>query len=321
MLNRLFVLPLLRALNLLAADTASRIGGSLGILVFHIGIRRRVASACVATALGLRGRTRRAVVRRSYASMGASFLELWSVGGVDGMERHLTFFAPNWQHQVLNRHPGCILLSPHLGNWDLGGNAIRRFLPRFIGYAKAQHNPQVDDLVNHQRLRAGIEVLFAEHGERATAVQALRALRLGVPLGLMADQGPGSREGEVAYFLGVPTYCHSGPGFFAKRAPAPIVPCMCLRLRAGRFAMFIGRPLFAGDYTQNQLVQAAMDLLGVMIARFPGQYFWQHRRFKNHLDLPARAVEPWRSGGLRLLAEPLRLLAAAEGGTHVSRSE
>jgi lauroyl/myristoyl acyltransferase len=320
MLNRLLVLPLLRVLNLLAADTASRVGGSLGLVVFHIGVRRRVASACVATALGLTGRTRRAVVKRSYASMGASFLELWSVGGVDGMENHLGFFAPHWQRQVLQRNPGCILLSPHLGNWDLGGNAIRRFLPRFIGYAKAQHNPQVDELVNQQRLRAGIEVLFAERGERATAVQALRALRNGVPLGLMADQGPGSREGEVAYFLGVPTYCHSGPGFFAKRAPAPIIPCMCLRVRAGRFAMFIGRPLFAGSASQSELVQVSMDLLAVMIARFPGQYFWQHRRFKNHLDLPPRPVEPWRSGDLRLLTEPLRLLGAP-GGAHVSGSE
>jgi lauroyl/myristoyl acyltransferase len=314
MLNRLVVLPLLRLLGRLAADTASRVGGSLGVATFHLGVRRRVASDCVATALGLRGPARRAVVRRSYASMGASFLELWTIGGVDGIENHLSSFAPCWQQLVLTRHPGCILLSPHLGNWDLGGHAVRRTLPRFIGYAKAQHNPEVDAAVNRQRQRAGIEVLFAERGDRTTAVQVLRALRGGVPVGLMADQGPGSREGVPAYFFGVPTYCHAGAGFFAKRAAAPIIPCMCLRLRAGAFAMFVGRPLPAASADEAGLNQAAMDLLAAMIGAVPGQYFWQHRRFKNRLDLPPRAVEPWRTRGLSLFADPLQALPAAPPG-------
>ncbi len=315
MLNRLVVLPLLRLLGRLAADTASRVGGSLGVAAFHLGVRRRVASDSVATALNLRGPARRAVVRRSYASMGASFLELWTIGGVDGIERHLGSFAPTWQDRVLTRHPGCVLLSPHLGNWDLGGHAIRRTLPRFIGYAKAQHNPEVDAAVNRQRERAGIEVLFAERGERTTAVQVLRALRAGVPVGLMADQGPGSREGVPAYFFGVPTYCHAGPGFFAKRAPVPIIPCMCVRRHAGEFSMFIGRPLDAAQADEASLNQAAMDLLAAMIRAVPGQYFWQHRRFKNRLALPARAVEPWRTRGLSLLNDPLQALPHADSGS------
>jgi KDO2-lipid IV(A) lauroyltransferase len=318
MFNRLVVLPLLRLLKRLAADTASRVGGSLGIATFHLGVRRRVSSDCVRIALGMTGTRRRAVVRRSYASMGASFLELWTIGGVDGIERHLYSFAPHWQDLVLRRHPGSVLLSPHLGNWDIGGYAVRRTLPRFIGYAKAQHNPEVDAEVNRQRLQAGIEVLFAEHGERTSAVQVLRALRGGVPVGLMADQGPGSREGVPAYFLGVPTYCHAGPGFFAKRARVPIIPCMCLRRRAGVFSMFIGRPLLESGVDEAQLIQAAMDLLSAMIQAVPGQYFWQHRRFKNRLDLPARAVEPWRRFGLSLLAQPLQALhAPARDTPHV----
>ncbi len=314
MLNRLVVLPLLRALNRLAADTASRIGGGLGVLVFHIGIRRRVASACVATALGLRGQARRAVVRRSYASMGASFLEIWTVGGVDGMERHLRFLNPAWQRLVNQRHPGCVFLTPHLGNWDLGAYSLRCFAPRVLAYAKAQHNPRVDELVNAQRARLGTEVLMAEHGDRGAAVKVMRALRDGVPVGLMADQGPGSREGVPAYFFGVPTYCHAGPGFFAKRGRVPIVPGLCVRARAGEFVVLAGRPLPAEAGDEAVLIQAAMDLLCAMIAALPGQYFWQHRRFKNRLDLPARASEPWRRWGLRLLAEPLLLTRAAEPG-------
>ena len=83
---------------------------------------------------------------------------------------------------------------------------------------------------------------------------------------------------------------------------------MCLRRRAGIFSMVIGRPLLPGAGDEAGLTQASMDLLAVMIQAVPGQYFWQHRRFKNRLDLPPRAVEPWRRWGLRLLADPLQAL-------------
>jgi lauroyl/myristoyl acyltransferase len=83
---------------------------------------------------------------------------------------------------------------------------------------------------------------------------------------------------------------------------------MCIRRRAGVFAMFIGRPLADDAGDEAQLIQAAMDLLAAMIQAVPGQYFWQHRRFKNHLGLPPRADEPWRRLGLNLLADPLQAL-------------
>jgi KDO2-lipid IV(A) lauroyltransferase len=310
MLDRLVILPLLRALAWLAVDTASRVGGSLGVLVFHLGVRRRVASGCLHTAMGLTGARRRAIIRRSYASIGASFVELWSIGGVDGGERHLTTANPTWLKAVLARHPGCVFLTPHLGNWDLGAHGLARLTPKLLAYAKAQHNPAVDAAANRQRARAGITVLLTHHNDRTTAIQVLRALRSGTPVGLIADQGPSSTEGVRAVFMGVETYCHAGPGFFAKRTAAPIIPGLCVRRRAGEFVLVVGRPLAADAGDEAALVQAAMDLLGAMIAAVPGQYFWQHRRFKNHLGAATR-VEPWKTHGLRLLADPLQALPCA----------
>lgn len=308
MLNRLIVLPLLRSLRHLAADTASRLGGSLGVAAFHLGVRRTVASRNVGIALGMTGSVRRDVVRTSYASMGASFVELWTVGGVDGIERHLRVLAPTWVRTVLHRHPGCVFVTAHLGNWDVAAHAVAREVPRLVVYAKAQHNPQVDAAANVQRAGVGMEVLLAHHGDRTAAVKALRAVKSGAPLGLLADQGPGDREGVRAVFMGVTTYCHGGPGFFARRAGVPIIPGFCLRTRAGGFAFMIGRPLLSTTGDEPALVQASMDLIAAMIARFPRQYFWQHRRFKNDLARHERAVEPWRIHGLSLFADPLQAL-------------
>lgn len=308
MLNRLVILPLLRSLRLLAVDTASRLGGSLGVLTFHLGVRRRVASGCIRTALGLTGTRRRDIVRRSYASMGASFTELWTIGGVDGGERHLVGGNPLWLTRLARLHPGCVFLTPHLGNWDLGAHGLARLVPKLLAYAKAQHNAALDALANEQRSRAGITVLLTHHGDRTTAVQVLRALRGGTPVGLMADQGPSSREGTRAIFMGIETYCHAGPGFFAKRTGVPIIPGLCVRRRAGEFTLLVGRPLPAEAGDEPALIQASMDLLGAMIAAVPGQYFWQHKRFKNHLGIATRSVEPWKIHGLSLINQPLQAL-------------
>lgn len=308
MLTRWIMLPLLRALSWLAVDTASRLGGMLGVLVFHLGMRRGVASNCVHRTLGLRGIQRRDVVRRSYASMGASFTELWTIGGIDGGERHLTGGNPLWLAEMLRRHPGCVFLTPHLGNWDLGGHGIARLMPKFVAYAKAQHNEALDLATNKQRAKLGTTVLLTRRGDRTTAVQVLRGLRDGCPVGLMADQAPTRGEGTTAVFMGMETDCHAGPAFFAKKARVPIIAGFCVRRRAGEFCLIVGRPLCHDAGNEAALTQASMDLLAAMISAVPGQYFWQHKRFKKGSRSAERAVEPWKIHGLNLLAHPLEAL-------------
>lgn len=308
MFTHWIVLPLLRALSGLAVDTASRLGGMLGVLVFHLGIRRRVASHCIRMTLGLRGAHRRDIVRRSYASVGASFTELWTIGGVDGGERHLVGGNPIWLAQVLRRHPGCVFLTPHLGNWDLGAHGLARLVPKLFAYAKAQHNALVDEATNVQRAKAGITVLLTRRGDRTTAVQVLRGLRDGCPVGLMADQAPARDEGRQAVFMGMQTECHAGPAFFARKARVPIIPGLCVRRRAGEFCLVVGRPLPADAGDDDALTQASMNLLAAMISAVPGQYFWQHKRFRKRSAPATQRVEPWRTHGLSLLGKPLEAL-------------
>src|SRR5476651_1084555 len=146
-LQRLLVVPVLSALGGLAADTACRLGAALGVLAFHLGVRRGVVRDGLARALGLGGPRRRAVARRSYATMGANFVELWTIGrGAGSPEEGVRFFNPRWQALVQRRWPGAVYLTLHLGSWDMGANAVRRGADRLLVYAKAQHNALIDAL-------------------------------------------------------------------------------------------------------------------------------------------------------------------------------
>lgn len=291
---------LVHLLGSLAADTACRVGGGLGVLAWRLGVRRRLVTRQLDACLGLQGRARARVARRAYATIGATFLELWTVGGPDGPERHLECWTAGWQRR-LHRQGGCIYVTPHLGAWDLGAHGLVRAAGRLLVYAKAQHSAAIDAITNQQRERLGYQVLLARHGDRTAALAALRALRAGASLGLMADQKPADEEAVPARFLGHHVACHRGPGVLARAARVQVVPGLCVRRRAGVNVLIVGRPLQPRD--EAATIQAVMDRYSAMIAAVPGQYFWHHRRFPAATPRSADDDPAWRAG-IRLLAQP-----------------
>ena len=292
-LDRWLVLPVLGMLGLLAADTADRLGGWLGVLAFHAGLRRRQSAALMRLTLGLRGPRRARLLRQAYASMGANFLNVWTIGGVQGPERRLRMLAPRWTARLLARHPGAVALTLHLGSWDAGALAVQALGRNVVAYAKELHSPAVDAALNARRQATGVVIHHARRGDRTEAVRILRALRGQAWLGLLADQRPISEEAEAAWLLGQPAWCHPGAAFFAGKARVPLIPMCCVRTAAGRYALFTGHPLAVTS------TQGAMDAVSALIAAVPGQYFWMHHRFKvQPQGLPPRSVEPWREGAV-----------------------
>jgi lauroyl/myristoyl acyltransferase len=272
-------------------DTADRLGGWFGVLAFHLGVRRRHCARLVELTLGMRGPQRARVLRQAYASMGANFLAVWTIGGVDGAERHLSWSSPLWTRRIMERSHGAVVLTLHGGNWDAGGLAVQGGGTQLLVYGKELHNPAVDAALNARRQATGLIVQHARRGDRTGALKVLRALREGAWLGLLADQRPMTEEGEAAWFLGRPAWCHPGAAFFASKARVPVIPMCCLRVAAGRYRTFTARPRDPAMAS----TQWAMDAVSAMIRLVPGQYFWMHHRFKVQPDgMASRRNEPWR---------------------------
>lgn len=291
MFSRAYAL-LLDALAGLAPDTASRMGASLGTLAFHIGIRRRVVRDNLWRSLRLTGSHRRAVSRRCYQGLGATFIEVWGVHGDRAPARVLN---PQWLAAIQARQQGAVFLSLHIGNWDAGGAAVAIGARKMAVYAKAQHDETMNQRLLVQRQASGIEVIFARHGGTAGAISVMRLLRRGGTLGLTADQLPPRDEGCEGYFLHVPTRLHTGPAVLARLSKSIIVPGISLRRRSGENVLIIGRPIEPGA-TDQETTQRCMDIMSAMIARYPEHYFWHHRRFKRPVQLPPRAHAPWQAG-------------------------
>jgi Kdo2-lipid IVA lauroyltransferase/acyltransferase len=287
---------LIAAFRHMEPDTAARVGADLAAMAFVLGIRRRVVSDNLLLALGLSGRQRRLVAWQSYCAMGCSMLQLWSLADrSESLIRRVQLLTPRHLLRLQQDHGSLLLMTAHLGSWDVAAAGLQQLLGRCVVYARPQRQAAVDQLLNEHRRKLGLEVQLVHGDDKRGALAVMRMMRSRqASVGMLADQGPRREHGKAAWFFEQATWCHHGPAVLAARAGVPVVPGCCLRVGWQRFVIFLGAPIHVQGLSESEAVQRCMDALAAMIAMAPGQYFWHHRRFKYRAEgLTPRARAPW----------------------------
>ena len=118
--------------------------------------------------------------------------------------------------EVVRTHPDALLVTGHVGNWELLGAVLAT-----LGYpthymAKRQRNPLVDAYLESTRRRLGVGVLHPG----AEVRRVFRNLREGGLIGVVADQD-GGPDGVFVDVLGKVASVYPGAAVFALRTGAP----------------------------------------------------------------------------------------------------
>ncbi len=175
---------------------------------------------------------------------------------------------------------GIILVTGHLGNWELGGAWLAaRGIP--VG-AIVRHmaNPSFDRYLNTTRASLGVRVMYDDVAGR----QAPRALREGFLVAFLADQGVRGLASTFVPFFGRLAKTPRGPAVFALRLESPIVFGASIRQPDGRFRLAFERvPVVrTGDRERDidDIVARYTLALERWVRIAPEQYLWQHRRWR-----------------------------------------
>lgn len=167
---------------------------------------------------------------------------------------------------------GVIVMTAHLGNWELGAMAIRALLRCPVAaLAQPHEDPRINRLFDRQRWHGGVAVIPV--GPQA-AMRSLQVLRGGGVLGLLGDW-PFSDPGVAVTLFGRRAMVPLGPAILSLRAQAPIVPCACVRLAPGRFRMRFDAPIEpprAGAQAAGPLAQRYAAALEGVIRQAPTQW-------------------------------------------------
>jgi len=187
---------------------------------------------------------------------------------------------------------GIVLVTGHLGNWEVGGAAVSSRGILVDAVARPQRNPLFDRELLRTRERLGMRVIPQDQAVR----RGFRSLREGRLLALVADQNV--RNGGVfVEFFGSPASTARGPALFTLRAGSPLFVTAVIRQPGwrSRYRMSFRRiPVDPTGEMETDLLTLTRDhtaLLQHYVERHPEQYFWPHRRWKTRPG-PAEPQQP-----------------------------
>ena len=288
----------IRSLGALSWETACRTGERLGALGYRpLGIRKRVVERQIAAAFpNLEHEAVVDLARASYRHLGRSFIEtaLLDSLGKDGLQK-LVETVDGWEEieEVMSRGKGAVLVTGHIGNWELAGAYVAaRGVPLDV-IARGMANPLFDAYINHTREVMGMTVVHDSEAVRRTP----RSLRGGRAVAFVADQGVLGLASTFVPFFGRPAKTPRGAAVFALRFDVPVVFVVALRKPNGRYRIVIERieapQTGERDRDVDAIVAGFTQHLEKWVREVPAQYFWQHRRWKRQPpDTPPELRDP-----------------------------
>jgi KDO2-lipid IV(A) lauroyltransferase len=278
---------ILRALAALPLPMLHALGVVVGWLVYLGSPRfRRYLRENLAAA----GYRDPALLRAAIAETGKGALELPAIWLRSQEEAaRLVVETEGWEQvgAALAQGRGVIMLTPHLGCWEVSAQYFSRHHPITVLYSPPKM-ASLEPLMLRGRMREGMQSVPPDlSGIRAM----LRTLRAGGAVGILPDQVPGVGEGVWAGFFGRPAYTMTLVSRLAEKTGAPILLGCAERLPRGRGYRVHVEPIAdaqPGESPQRRLNRAIEGL----VRRCPAQYLWAYNRYK----VPA-GVEPPPSAG------------------------
>ncbi len=275
---------LLRVAALLPLPLAHAIGSALGWLLWRIPgnsprtIAERNLSLCFPE---WPAAERDALLRQNLRETGKLLLELGPLWFWTG-ERVLALVGRAVPGEealatAVRQKRGAILLTPHLGAWEMAGLYYSSRHPLTILYRPSRLG--LDELSRQGRGRLGGKVVATD----ASGVRALlTALRDGEVLGILPDQDPGQEGGMFAPFFGIAANTMTLVSRLALKTGVPVFLTWAERLPRGQgFVLHLrALPEVTAAASLEESTAALNRGVEAAIRSLPAQYLWAYKRFK-----------------------------------------
>lgn len=182
-------------------------------------------------------------VREVFVTAIRSYFDLFRALGSPGQELSDLVDVPEATKanalSLWNRPGGVVLVFPHLSNFDLGGHALARYLPR-IQLLTLPDPPAGFELLNESRRLAHVSVTPLSSGALRQAIKHLRQD------GVVATAGdrPVSDLEKPVQFFGRPARVPSGHVRLALKTNAVIAVAYCIfSAETGRYRAYLEPPM------------------------------------------------------------------------------
>jgi len=280
-LSYLLVRGLLFPFSLLPYKALHKLGHFLGILMFPLLTKyrkRALSNLAIARDLALSTFQIEKIAKESLGNLFITALEYGKLSKEKNIQKVAVCLNPEKANEIIKSGKTIIFFCAHLANWEilfLDGTS------RMKGLAIGQ--PIENRFLYHWvvRMREKFGGTLVE--PKQAVKEGLRALKKGVFLGIVGDQSlPGN--GFSSPFLGRSALTSPLPALLSHRSGCPIIVPIPVR-NNGRYFIHYSDPIWP-DSTKTmeedipRLMQASLLLIEAAIKKNPGQWLWQHNKWK-----------------------------------------
>lgn len=182
-------------------------------------------------------------------------------------------------YAALEMDRGVILLTGHLGFWEVGLFLLPELGIPFDVVAKPLKNPLTDRYFEKIRKTYGAEVLESRKGAR----RIVKSLQEKHVVAILLDQHI-SPPGSVAVdFFGRKAYTTTAITSLAMKYQIPVVPVFCLRRPDNRYKVWAEQLIILdtdGDNAVAANTQLLTNKIEEAIRKDVSQWFWMHKRWR-----------------------------------------
>ena len=284
--GRIFI-GLLRFFSWFPLAVNHRMGAGLGYLLWwlpeSISSPKRISRINLEVAFPeMEAKARKQLLKQSLLELGKTTTELgplwlWDKPKVLGLVKEIQ--GEELVDQAFAKGKGVIVLSPHIGAWEMMGFYWSNRFPITSLY-RPPNLPSIEQFMREVRERGSGRLVPTD----MSGVKALRkALKNNEMVGILPDQDPGDSGGIYAPFFGHPARTMVLVSKLAAKADCEVFFTFCERLENGAGFRVHIVPTCDNIASADEAVATAALNRGVeTCARIaPTQYQWNYKRYKH----------------------------------------
>lgn len=178
---------------------------------------------------------------------------------------------------------GAVVASGHLGNWEVAARAVSMIRPVSVIY-RPFNNPYLDHDINGDRGGGNLHLISKY---KASPMRFVKLLAEGDWLALMIDQHISEENERVRVnFFGRPCWTTRSVAMMHLTTRMPLFVALAARTGRMKFTVHISGPIQwkrSGNREQDVLgiTQSLTAEIEKIARRYPDQYLWGHRRWKD----------------------------------------
>jgi len=221
-----------------------------------------------------------------FQNFGIAVLEIMQLAFMSGEDilRKVRIRGKQNLVSALKGSNGIIIISAHLGNWEMAPPFVSNYFRRHVVSVARQVRPKaLDSWIYWLRTRFGNTIV----DKKGALPTMARTLKKGNILGVLIDQGTKRSQGVEVKFFGKTTTATPVAAMLARRFDSTVLLSYCIR-EPGKYLTLVVEPPLSltktddvGADLQNN-TQIMTDAIEKAVNTYPEQWFWFHKRWKRH---------------------------------------